>query len=71
MIFFSGIWVIHVYFGEDEVQGSPINLCVNDPQKAWMSGPDSGFVGERVAFKGKYTVRMTRNNTTGHPKNNL
>ncbi|XP_045200406.2 filamin-B-like isoform X2 [Mercenaria mercenaria] len=47
-----GIWVIHVYFGEDEVQGSPISLRVNDPQKAWLSGPDEGNVGEMVAYKG-------------------
>ena len=45
--------MIHVYFGEDEVQGSPINLRVNDPQKAWLSGPDEGSVGEMVAFKGR------------------
>ncbi|KAL4219915.1 hypothetical protein ACF0H5_020327 [Mactra antiquata] len=66
-----GIWVIHVYFGEDEVQGSPINLCVNDPQKVWMSGPDTGFVGEMVAFKancktagqGEITASVTCNHS--------
>lgn len=46
-----GIWVIHVYFGDDEVQGSPISLYVNDPQRAWLSGPEEGFVGEMVAYK--------------------
>lgn len=44
--------MIHVYFGDEEVQGSPISLYVNDPQKAWLSGPEEGFVGEMVAYKG-------------------
>lgn len=51
-MYIVGIWVIHVYFGDEEVQGSPISLYVNDPQKAWLSGPEEGCVGEMVAYKG-------------------
>lgn len=47
-----GIWVLHVYFGEEEVQGSPINFRVNDPQKAWLSGPEDASVGELIAYRG-------------------
>ena len=42
-----------MYFGEDEVKGSPLQLRVHDPQKAWLSGPEDGFVGELLIYKGR------------------
>lgn len=47
-----GTWVVHVYFGEEEVRGSPINIRVSDPQKAWLSGPDDASVGEIITYRG-------------------
>ncbi|XP_052216594.1 filamin-A-like isoform X3 [Dreissena polymorpha] len=49
-----GVWVLHVYFGEEEVQGSPLHLRVNDPQKAWLSGTEEGYVGDLLMFKVNY-----------------
>ena len=51
---FSGIWIVHVYYGSVEIQGSPLQLLVNDPYKAYLSGPDQGTVGNMVAFKGRF-----------------
>lgn len=48
----SGVWIVHVYFGEEEVKGSPLQLRVHDPQKAWLSGPEDGFVGDLLVYKG-------------------
>ncbi|XP_052782303.1 filamin-B-like isoform X2 [Mya arenaria] len=47
-----GVWIVHVYFGEEEVEGSPLQLKVYDPQKAWLAGPEQGFVGDLVMYKG-------------------
>lgn len=53
-VFYStpGVWIVHVYFGEEEVKGSPLQLRVHDPQKAWLSGPEDGFAGELLVYKG-------------------
>ena len=49
--------MIHLYFGSDELQGSPLQVRVSDPHKAWLSGPDQGTVGSMVAFKGSMGYR--------------
>lgn len=36
----------------EEISSSPISFDVYDPQKAWLSGPQKGIVGEEVVFTG-------------------
>ncbi|XP_067668452.1 filamin-A-like isoform X2 [Haliotis asinina] len=45
-----GNWKVTVLFEGQEVQGSPVTVRAYDVDKAWMSGPQQGFVGERSIF---------------------
>ncbi|XP_022287770.2 filamin-A-like [Crassostrea virginica] len=45
-----GLWIVHVFCQGEEVSSSPISFDVYDPQKAWLSGPQKGIVGEEVVF---------------------
>jgi len=57
----SGVWVVHVYFGEEEVTGSPLHVRVHDPHKAWLAGPDRAFTGDLLIYKGRNCVWFHKN----------
>ncbi|XP_062580675.1 filamin-A-like [Saccostrea cucullata] len=45
-----GLWIVHVFCQGEEISSSPISFDVYDPQKAWLSGPQKGIVGEEAVF---------------------
>lgn len=50
-----GLWIVHVFCQGEEISSSPISFDVFDPQKAWLSGPQKGIVGEEVVFTVNYS----------------
>jgi hypothetical protein len=50
----TGLWILHVFCQGEEISSSPISFDAYDPQKAWLSGPQKGIVGEEVIFTGQH-----------------